>query len=184
MKGSIKDFIKNAKLEIFLIVLLIIFCVIIKLNLFGFTLNIDLGKYFTQDRLNGVASFCAITIGVYIAVITIIATSEIGITKPMLEQKLDKGLINVIIAGIIENVVSVVFAIFIPQNDVTSCILIVFIVASIVSFVKFVIMLFFIFKGNMEAMAKVIDENDRYKDDIMTYLDKIARYCDKHRDEE
>lgn len=37
--------------------------------------------YFTQDRISGIATFFTIVIGIYVAVLTVIATSEIGISK-------------------------------------------------------------------------------------------------------
>ena len=97
---NLVTFMKNIKLELIITILYLIF-MIIKSKWSRLNSLINLQEYFSQDRLNGITAFFAITIGVYITVITILATTEIGISRKMLERRLDKPLIDVIMFGII-----------------------------------------------------------------------------------
>ena len=179
MKNALIELSKNLKIEIAIIFIAFICYFVKKYTLINTQISVNLSQYFSQDRLNGIATFFAITIGVYIAVITVLATAEIGISKELLKRRLDKPLINVIIAGMVENFISVGLAIFIPQNSLTQYILGVSLVVSIVSFIKFIILLVIIFKNNMEQMAKEIDNEDYYRNAMITYLEGVFKYCQK-----
>ena len=184
MKDTLLRLVRNLKIELFATSLYIAFYVFkdFIFKKFPIKLNINLATYLAQDRLNGIAAFFAITIGVYITVITVLATSEIGITKEMLKRKLDKPLIDVIMAGIIENFISVGFSIFIPLNKITRRILIIFLTISIISFVKFIILLTIIFKINIEQTAKIIDDEEKYNNTMLAYVESIYKYHQKHDD--
>lgn len=183
MKDFVNTLLTNLKIEIVAAVFLCALFICIEYLPINFPFDDKLLKYFNQDRLNGIATFFAITIGVYIAVITVLATSEIGISKEMLKKNLDKPLIDVIIAGMAENFTTVGLAIFIPLNKFTGKILIIILTISIISFVKFIILLIAIFKANMNQMAKEIDAEERYKDSILGYLRTISRNSQSHIDE-
>lgn len=135
--------------------------------------------YFSQDRLNGIATFFAITIGVYITVVTVLAISEIGISKEMLKKRLDRPLINVITVGMIENFIATGLGVFAPINDVIKKVLLIFIITSLISFGKFIVVLVIIFKKNMNQMAKCIDEEEDYKNQVLYYLHEINRGLQK-----
>lgn len=179
MKNALKEFSQNLKIEFVTIML----CVIAPfLQLFlpdKFLKYFNWSIYFTQERLNGIATFFAITIGVYIAVVTVLATSEIGISKEMLRRKLDKPLINIIIAGMVENFISIGLAIFVPLNKFTRYFLGIFLLISLISFVKFIVLLVVIFKENLEQMAKAIDEEECYRNEMLTCLEEICKYLKK-----
>lgn len=136
----------------------------------------NLVDYFTQDRLNGITAFFAITVGIYITVITILGTSRLGISKKMITSNLDKPLISVIMLGMLENLITSGMAIFINLNTKTAYILMVFLIISIISFVKFIIILLMIFKVNMNEMAKEIDNEERYNDEILASLKEIVQF--------
>lgn len=173
---SIKDtFLYNLKIEIVTVMVLLILGIWKKYFPLKNSPNIELLSYFTQERLNGIATFFAITIGIYIAVITVLATSEISISREMLKRNLDKPLIDIIIAGIVEDLTTVGLAIFIPLNVSIGYVLMIFLFISVISFAKFIVLLVVIFKANMNQMAKAIDEEETYKDSILTYLDTISR---------
>lgn len=126
MKGIINTLRTNLKMEIGATVILCAMYIWKEYIPLGFPFDVDLMLYFEQDRLNGIATFFAITIGVYIAVITVLATSEIGISKEMLKKNLDKPLIDIIIVGMVENFITIGLAVFIPLNTFTGSILIIF----------------------------------------------------------
>lgn len=168
MKENLVGLLKNIKLELFAAIISVAV-------LFVIDVNIDIANYFSQDRLNGISAFFAITIGVYIAVITILGTTEISISKDILAKRLDNQLIYIMVMGMVEDFISAGLATFVPINDFTARLLLMFLIISIISFVKFVIILVIIFKVNMIQMAKSIDEEKRYKDDILTYLSEIEK---------
>lgn len=180
MVNDFKELIKNIKSEIGAILILGVIYICKNFIPISFISENKYVLYFTQERLNGVAAFFAITIGVYITVITILATSEISITREMLIRKLDKSLINVMITGMVENFVSVAMAIFIPLNYISGFILIVFVTISMISFIKFVILLIVIFKRNADLMANSIEKSEQYNNNILTHIEEIARYCREH----
>ena len=173
----ISGLLRNLKIEI--IMLISAFVIYFLQTSFFNSICIDefLLKYLVQDRLNGIATFFAITIGVYVTIITVLATSELGISKEMLKKRLDSSLIDIVIIGILEDLCSIIFAMFIPLNAITRYLLFIFLVVAITSFIKFIFILIYIFKGNMEHMAKIMDDEDQYRENIITFLYEISRYC-------
>lgn len=168
MLKKICEFLKNSKLEMLVYIIFIAILISSYLGNFDFSLTIK-----TEKRAD-IISFFSIIIGVYIAVITIIATSIIGITKEILKENLDSQLIDTIIFGMTEAMLAILIIIFIDSTtNLTRVILIAFICNSIISFFKFVIILTLIFKANMNAMAKEIDSKDDYENRILTTLDEI-----------
>ena len=132
--------------------------------------------YFTQDRISGIATFFTIVIGIYVAVLTVIATSEIGISKKIIQNNIDDTLIVTIVGGMIENLLTVGVAIFGIERIWIYDILLTVIVASLVSFTKFVRLVVLISRGNMKEIAKNIEAEEHYKNAILTYLEDIHRY--------
>jgi len=181
MKENIFCLGKNLKIEIGTMVMYILIYFLRKYIHLPCFDDFKLALYLSQDRLNGIATFFAITIGVYIAVLTVLATSEIGISEEMLKRNLDKPLINVMIAGMVENFISVGLAIFIPVNGFTEHVLIVSVLISLISFVKFILLLVIICKGNMNYMAKAIDSEREYRDRLSTCAEEICRYIREHK---
>ena len=111
--------------------------------------------------------------------VTVLAMSEIGISKALLEKKLDRALINVIIFGILEDIITVGMAIFVPRNKIIYFILLVSVFISIISFIKFIILMVIIFKKNMDQMAKNMDAEESYRNDLLSYLEQIKRNTEK-----
>lgn len=162
------EFLKNSKLEIGIYIVFIIILISSYLGKFDFSLTIE------AEKRADIISFFAIIIGVYIAVITIIATSIIGITKEMLKEKLDTQLIDIIIFGMTETMLTIGTIIFLnPTTELKRIILVALIFNSIVSFLKFTVILTLIFKTNMNAMAEEIDNKDDYENKILSNLDEI-----------
>lgn len=172
-------FIRDIRIEIISIILtaVILLCDI-------FNLSSYMAGYFTNERLNGIATFFSITIGVYIAVITVLATAEIGISAEMLRRQLDKRLINIMMMGIIEDFVAVTLAVFVPLNEISIKVLVLSMVVAGISFIKFIRLLFIIFKVNMEQMVKKIDEDERNKNELMTNISEITKMCRKSVDKQ
>ena len=77
MLKKICEFLKNSKLEILIYTVFIMILISSYLGNFDFSLTIE------AEKRADIISFFSIIIGIYIAVITIIAISIIGITKEM-----------------------------------------------------------------------------------------------------
>jgi hypothetical protein len=168
MLKKICEFLKNSKLEILIYTVFIMILISSYLGNFDFSLTIE------AEKRADIISFFSIIIGIYIAVITIIATSIIGITKEMLKKNLDTQLIDTIIFGMIETILTIGIIIFLnPTTKLSRVILVALICNSIISFFKFTIILTLIFKANMNAMAKEIDSKDEYENRLLTTLDEI-----------
>lgn len=131
-------------------------------------------EYFSENRIANLSAFFAITIGIYIAVISILATSIIGLSAKLLEAQLDKSLIFVTKIACWENIFAVLFGTFLPVKQLPWSICYVgLLIVSIVSFIKFLRIMFLIFQGNMEKMAKEIDQDTQNRNDILIRLDNI-----------
>lgn len=168
MLKKIWEFLKNSKLEIGIYIIFFIILIFSYLGKFDFSLTIE------AEKRADIISFFAIIIGVYIAVITIIATSIIGITKEMLKEKLDTQLIDTIIFGMTETMLTIGTIIFLnPTTVLKRIVLAALIFNSIISFLKFTVILTLIFKTNMNAMAEEIDNKDDYENKILSNLDEI-----------
>jgi len=132
---------------------------------------------FNPDRLNLLAGFFSIICGIYLAVITIIGTSIIGITKDLLKKKLDKDLINLFMIGLIENIISVIGCIIAAgvSGVFFYCSLIVVFLLTFVTLIKFILIIRIIFLANLDKTSKNIDEDDYYKQELQTILYSIER---------
>ena len=54
-------------------------------------------------------------------------------------------------------------------------VLVISIMLSLISFVKFIILLLEIFKGNMESMVVSMDEEEKYRDTIEACLEELVK---------
>jgi len=171
----------NMKIEC-AIALISIIVIILYLTKFSFITSLEgnLTSYFSQEVKNGISSFFSITVGIYIAVVTIISTSIIGISKAILQRKLDHLLISIIVGGMTEGLVAVGLSVFCTSKGfVYLWLLATIVIVAIVSFIKFIKLLLLIFRKNLEIMAKTIDEDEKYKNDLLTHIEDIAEYCRK-----
>ncbi len=172
MFNKLCAFIKDIRIEIISIILIAVILMWDFLDLFSY-----MSGYFTSERLNGIATFFSITIGVYITVITVLATAEMGISAEMLRRQLDKRLINIMMMGIVEDFIAVSLAVFVPLNVISVKLLVLSIIMAGISFVKFIRLLFIIFKVNMEQMVKKLDEDERNQAELLTNISEITKMC-------
>lgn len=173
----------NMKTECFVIIisLIVIILYYIKFSFVTF-LEGNLISYFSQEVKNGITSFFSITVGIYIAVVTIISTSVIGISKAILQRKLDHLLISIIIGGMSEGLVAVGLSVFCTSKEfIYFWLLATVVIIAIISFVKFIRLLLLIFRKNLEIMARTIDDDENYKNDLLTHIEEISGYCRKNK---
>lgn len=166
MLKKIYKFLESSFFEIVLIIILIF------LNYFFKKINFKLEKT-EKDRL---IYFYSILVGIYTTTITLIGTTIISITKELLTKKTDKKIINFLLFVILE---TLFFIILLIKDDNVSefynLLIFVILVATLISFVKFIIILSFMFKANMNAMVKEIDNKDKYEDKIIATLENIEK---------
>lgn len=177
---------RNLKIELFIIGLLVMAVVLrvvaglLKLNdmTWWYDLRLIGLNFFTNDRLNLFSGFFSIICGIYLAIITIIGTSVIGITKDLLREKLDKDLIDLFMFGLIENIICVVICILSAGvSGVLFYILITgFFAITFTTLIKFVIIIRRIFLANLEQTAKNLDEEERQKQEIINRLIMIEEH--------
>lgn len=133
--------------------------------------------YFSDGRVANLAAAFAIIIGIYISVISIVATSVIGISPELVGKKrLDESLLFVTKVGCTENIVAVLVGILLPIGAKPWCFLYLgLLVSCVISFVKFVNVMFLVFSINMKKMATSIDEESSTKNEILMRLEHIER---------
>lgn len=185
---DIKNFFKsfNFKLELLSLTLFIIYSL---LSSYKFLKKIELNIYFTDDRISNIGDFFSISIGIYVAVITILGTTMIAITEDILRKKIDKSLINFIMLGIIEALLSIIIGTYIDSSwwqyyyEILLCLN----VMTVMTFCKFIYILTLLFKENLNSLAEEIDQEREeaekekdYKENIYEVLKKIEENTNKN----
>lgn len=131
---------------------------------------------YSESRLTLIISATAIILGIYIAVISIIATSVLGITEDMIRKGKHEQLLHIVFTGMMVNSVLVFLCVLFDVDTGWKAVIIsAFLSISIVSFFKFMWLLFLIFQANFLAMGKSIEEDRRENQELLTILNKIER---------
>lgn len=173
--GILKTVLKNQKLEILIAIMTIIACLIReKADWLHHAIESHLVCAFDPNRLSLIVSAEAIILGIYIAVISIIATSTLGITEDMLKKKRDSQLLQIVFTGMFANCVLVFVCVLFDINTGWKAVAVCGLLAiSIVSFFKFMVLIFLIFKANFEAMGRAIDAEREGREELLTLLKRI-----------
>lgn len=131
---------------------------------------------FDSSRMSLVISAVAIILGIYIAVISIVATSVLGITKDMLEKRKDKQLLQIIFSGMMVNTFLVFFCVLFDISTAWFGLLLITLLGiAFVSFIKFMCLIFKIFQANFNQQAKSITNEELEKEELITLLKKIEQ---------
>lgn len=136
-----------------------------------------LKNYLSDSRIDNLSDFFSITSGIYIAVITIVATSVIGVSKDLLGRNLDRPMIHVFTVGLSEGLLTVGISIFIPREmPYYYLILATLILISIISLIKFIRLLVLMFEANMNKMTEDIVKKESAEGDILYYLKILSQH--------
>lgn len=172
---------KNFKLEFFILLITAILSILsfFEISIISPTIKAVYSfgqKYLTSEMISGIETFFSITIAIYVAVISIFSTTVLGITKELLRRSLDKDLLHVLIFGIGINLMTVLILIFLP-NFLPFYYLLVFglLIASVISLIKFLIIITQIFTLNMNEIATQIDSEERQRQTLSQVLEDIER---------
>ena len=179
--GIFKTALKNQKIEILIAIITVItYLMREKITWLHQVIENHLACAFDTNRLSLIVSAEAIILGIYIAVISIIATSILGITEDMLKKKRDCQLLQIAFTGMFANCVLVFVCVLIDINTGWKAMVICGLVAiSIVSFLKFMVLIFLIFKANFDAMGRAIDAESKSREELLTLLKRIENRLKK-----
>lgn len=163
--------IKNCKLEIILILSGTAWVLISKTLP---QMPICIVCYLTDDRIAGIVSLFAVLIGIYVTVWSILATSADRLNEELLKEKVEGQLFFVIVVDLLEAFITILYSVFFLNTlFADSNLLMVLIALSLVSFVKFVLMLIRITKLNVKFIIRGIDEKHQKETEIMTKIDEV-----------
>ena len=137
---------------------------------------INVSDYFSSGRVANLTALFAIIIGVYIATISILATSVIGISGEIVKHRMDKSLLFVAELGCVENIAAVFLGVMFSVQREPWCIFYLgLLAASSISFLKFVRIMFLVFRCNMDRMATSIDREEADRNEILMRLEQIEK---------
>ncbi|MEG1345598.1 MAG: hypothetical protein RSC78_02570 [Acidaminococcaceae bacterium] len=175
-----KSFISSAKtnlqVEILYVAIATVFIGVGCYNGRVFTLNSLMKSYFESSRLSMIADFFAIIIAIYLAVLTLVATSRSGIMPEMLQRNIDKDILAIIIAGMGESFLVTTVSVFISTNNrIGYVILAALVIFAIIGFLNFMRTMVLFFYANTEELARSITEENRQAIKIEDCLEKIER---------
>lgn len=167
----------NQKIELVTVVLSIVLGVVLTVHKpWNIIFCARVIAFFTDSRLNRIISATAIILGIYIAAISIIATSVLGITKNMLEDKKDRELLQITFSGMMINTILVFFCVLFDIAEMWQCIFLMALLTIVfVSFVKFMHLIFLVFQANFNQLSIQISCEESEKEDFFTILKKIEK---------
>lgn len=177
IKGFGKTAWHNQKTELLIILISIVLGITLALNEpWNVLFCTKVIPTFDDSRLSLIISAIAIILGIYIAVISIIATSVLGITKDMLEDGKDKELLQIVFSGMMVNTVLVFFCVLFDVTTTWQGILLIALLAiAFVSFVKFMHLMFLIFQANFCQLSKQITNEELEKEEFFTLMKRIEQ---------
>lgn len=126
-----------------------------------------------SEKNSDIIAFIAITIGIYISVITIISTSRIPASKIILEHKLDKKVISFVFYAIMMNIVEIIFVLFFSCFPYYELIYFALLIIQIIILIKFMIFILLLCKLNVKEIVKEIDAEEKEKEEMYNILCSI-----------
>lgn len=133
-----------------------------------------LPAFYSGDKISLMVSAASVMLGIYVAVISIIATSILGITGSMIQKGRHHELLQVFSFGMVDNVLLILLCVLDGAGTVWGAAGISLLFAlSAVSFLNFVRLIGLIFLANLKAMTETINERQRAEERMFTILNKI-----------
>lgn len=133
-----------------------------------------MNQYFNDNRCSGIISFLAIVVGIYVTVWSIFSTSAEKISEELLKKKVEGQLFFLIIVGLFESLTAIFVCVFVPNIYIAYAdSLFVLVTLSLISFVKFVIILLMITKLNIRYIVEEIDSQKRHDTELLVKIDEI-----------
>ncbi|MDL2219134.1 hypothetical protein LJC04_02180 [Ruminococcaceae bacterium OttesenSCG-928-O06] len=185
-QSIVEIFFTEKKFElIYVLLIIVLFFVLLAISKNNPQVNCrlkQLTSFFNADRIGLLCGMYSTLIGIYLAIITIIATSFLGITESLLKLHKDRSLIYLMVWGILENVFAICMCILVPDTLLLYgyCMTAIFVLI-LISLLRFVFLLTRIFLANMDSMAHAIDEKNRQESDNKEFQDRIIDFINKNQ---
>lgn len=129
-------------------------------------LDAKFGLYFCEDRIGSLIELFSITTGIYITMLSILAISATKIMEALLKKRMEQQLLDVMMWGLVSNVIAVLVLVFMPKIQGGNIILSAVLLWAVMHLIYFFFVLFAIFKYNVQNMDKEIDEENKWKKGI------------------
>jgi len=162
------------KLEVLTITVSILYAVIEQISKKSLFSVQNIIKYYEKinasEKNADIISFIAITIGIYISVITIISTSRIPASKQILENNLDNNLIFFIFGAVIMNIIEIMYLLFVPNFKFYVIFYFTLMIIQVTILIKFLCLVLYICKINVNEVVNEIDEDTKNREDLYNIL--------------
>ena len=172
-----KDIWREFKIEVILAAISLFLIVLNKLPLldisciFKFINNKWIGIINdTGINTSDLITFLTIVIGIYLSILCIIATSQSTVIKALIEEDTEKQLGVVVIGGIIENLILILYILFSVRFYYQYFILLSLTLISVISFLKFIFVLYHFYNISNQETIKNIVQEEKDKNELFTSL--------------
>ncbi len=159
--------------DVIFLIILGVYIVFFRKNVIIAPVNEKLDVYFSVDRIGALIDFFSITIGIYITMISILAISITKIMEALLKERKEEQILNVMMWGLISNVIAVLLLVFMPVIQGGNIILLAILLWAVLHMIYFFFVLFTIFEYNIQNMDKEIDNENEWRNGIKKKIDII-----------
>jgi len=165
--------IKNHFADILFIVSLAVFIIWFREKPVVLMASEKLDSYFSDNRIGSLIEFFSITIGIYITMLSILAISTTKIMEALSKKSMDQKLLDFMMWGLISSICAVLVLVFMPDVRSGNIILAAVLLWAVIHLIYYFIILFAIFKYNVNNMGLEIDAENRRKEKIEVKLQLI-----------
>lgn len=176
MKKGMKMILSQFKFELIIVSLSVIYVIFESWLDAAFPLN-RIEDYFNKidasEKSADIIAFIAIAIGIYISVITIISTSRIPASKKILENNLEGKLLFFVFVAVSVNMVDILYLLFVPDFKFYVVFYFMLLLIQISILIKFLMMIIYLCKINIEEVVNDIDEQADEKKELFNIISEI-----------
>ncbi len=159
-----------------IVAILIIIIMLIILNKIFNLSSLNLKLVINSEYKNDLKNFIEICVGIYAAVISILASQKTNLIVKISEKNYDAKFVAAISTGVIMNLLTIVFlSIFKMQKTEVIFIAISLVILSLFHFFKFLSYLIIMFSYNMSTAASENADEKEYKNDVLTEIEQMNK---------
>lgn len=125
-------------------------------------------KIINQDNCENIITLSTIFIGIYITLITIIATANMPITKHLYEKNMYTKLSMTIKIGLHTNLILIICLIFFSDFKIMKCLIIILLIYSIILFLRLISIMVLIYHCNVMDNYRETNKQKKNQDDLIT----------------
>lgn len=135
-------------------------------------------KINADEKNSDLVAFIAITIGIYISIITILSTSRIPASEEILKNHLEVKIINFVFLAVSTNILDIIYILFVPKFVYYELIYFALLIPQITFLIKFMIFILLLCKVNVNAVINEIDSEQSEKERVYNLLCNIRDKID------